>query len=58
MCLSTECIMIDIIVTISVAVGTGCSIPHSDVDTKSYHIKTYNRLTTSSTVYVHYLINS
>ena len=45
--LSTECVLIDIIVTISIAVGNGCNFPHGEVGTKSHHIKTYNRLTTS-----------
>ena len=46
--LSTECVLIDIIVTISIAVGTGCNFPHGEVGTKSHHIKTYhNRMTTS-----------
>ena len=58
-CLSTECVLIDIIVTISKAVGTGCNFPHGEVGTKSRHIKTYcNRLTISYTIYVHSLINS
>ena len=46
--LSTECVLIDIIVTISTAVGTGCNFPHGEVGTTSHQIKTYdNRLTTS-----------
>ena len=38
--LSTECVLIDIIVTISITVGTGYNFPHGEVDTKSHHIKT------------------
>ena len=38
--LSTECVLIDIIVTISTAAGTGCNFPHGEVGTKSHHIKT------------------
>ena len=45
--LSTECVLIDTIVTISTAAGTACNIPHREVATKSRHIKTYNRLTIS-----------
>ena len=37
--------MIDIIVTISTAVGTGFNFPHCEVGTKFHHIRTYNRLT-------------
>ena len=44
--LSTECVLIDIIVTISTAVGTVCTFSHGKVGTKSHHIKTY-RLTIS-----------
>ena len=45
----TECVLIDIIVTISIAIGTGCNFPHvgtecnfphGEVDTKSHHLKT------------------
>ena len=43
--LTSECVLIDIIVIISMAVGTGCSLPHGEVGTESHHIKTYNRLT-------------
>ena len=50
--LSTECVLIDIIVTIS-TVGTGCNFLHGEVSTRSHHIKTYNRLTISYTVCVH-----
>ena len=32
---------IDILVTISIAVGTGCNFPHGEVGTKSHHIKTW-----------------
>ena len=57
--LSTECVLVDIVVTINIAVGTGCNVPHGVVGTKSHHIKTYhNRLTISLTVCVHSLINS
>ena len=46
--LSTECVLIDIIVTITIVVGTGCNFPHGKVGTKSHHIKTYhNRMTKS-----------
>ena len=45
--LSTECVLIDITVTISIAVGTGCNFPHGGVGTKSHHIKTYHWLTIS-----------
>ena len=45
--LSTQCVLIDITVTISTAVGTKCNFPHGEVGTKSHHIKTYNRLTIS-----------
>ena len=38
---STECVLIDIIVTISVAVVTGCNFPHGEVGTKSRHIKAW-----------------
>ena len=55
---STECILIDIIVTSSIAVGNGCSLRHSEFDTNSHLIKTCNRLTTISIIYVDYLINS
>ena len=45
--LSIECVLKDI-VTISIAVGTGCNFPHREVDTKFHHIKTcHNRLTIS-----------
>ena len=54
---STECVLIDI-VTISIDVGTGWGFPHNEVGTKSHHIKIYNRLTISSTVYVHSRTNS
>ena len=44
--LSTECDLIDIIVTISIAAGTGCNLPYGEVGIKSHHIKIYhNRLT-------------
>ena len=43
----TECVLMDIIVTISIAIGTGCNFPHREVGTKPHHIKTYNRLTIS-----------
>ena len=46
-CKSTACVLIDIIVTISTAVGTGCNFPRGEVGTKSHYIKTYNRLTIS-----------
>ena len=45
---STECALIDIIdiiVTVTIAVGTGCYFPHGEIGTKSHHIKTFNRLT-------------
>ena len=46
--LSTECVLIDIIVKISIAVCTGCNFPQGEVGTKSHHIKIYhNRLTIS-----------
>ena len=46
--LSIECVLKDIIVIISIAVGTGCNFPHREVDTKFHHIKTcHNRLTIS-----------
>ena len=45
--LSTERVPIDIIVTISTAVGCGCNFHYGEAGTKSHHIKTYNRLTTS-----------
>ena len=45
--LSTECVLRDIIVTITIAVGTGCNFPHGEAGTKSDHIKIYNRLTIS-----------
>ena len=39
---------VDIIVTISIAIGTGCNFPDGEIGTKSHHIKTYdNRLATS-----------
>ena len=50
--LSTECVLIDIIATISIAVGTGCNFTHDEVGTKSDHLKIYNRLTIRSTVYI------
>ena len=43
----TECVLIDIIVTISIAIGTGCNFPQGEVGTKFHPIKTYNRLTIS-----------
>ena len=42
--LSIECVLIYIIETISIAVGTGCIFPHCAV---GHHKKTYNRLTIS-----------
>ena len=38
---------IDITVTISIAVATGCNFPHGEVGKKSHHIKVYNRLSIS-----------
>ena len=38
--LSTEYVLIDIIVKISIAIGSGCNFPHGEVGTKPYHIKT------------------
>ena len=46
-CVSTECVLIDILVTIRIAVGAGCNFPHGKVGTKFHHIKIYNRLTIS-----------
>ena len=46
-CVSTECVLIDILVAIRIAVGTGCNFPHGKVGTKFHHIKIYNRLTIS-----------
>ena len=40
--LSIECVLIDIIVTTTTAVGTGYNFPHGEVGIKSNHIKTYN----------------
>ena len=38
----------DIIVTISIAVGTVCNVPNGEVSTKSHHIKAFhNGLTIS-----------
>ena len=34
---STECVLIDIVVTISTAIDTGCNFPHGEVGTKSPH---------------------
>ena len=31
--LTTECVLADIIVTISIAVGTGCNVPNGEVGT-------------------------
>ena len=56
-CLNYWSVLIDIIVTISIAVGTGCNFPHGEVGTKSQHVKTYNRLTISETVSMQSLIN-
>ena len=55
--LSTECVLIDIIVTNSIAVGTAYIVSHGEVGTKSHNIKTYNRLIISQTICVHSLIN-
>ena len=50
---------IETILTISIAIGTGCNFLHGEDGTKSYHMKTYdNRLTTSWTVCVPLLIDS
>ena len=45
--LSTECVLIDVIPTITTAIGTGCNFPQGEVGTTSHHIKTYNKLTIS-----------
>ena len=45
--LNTECVLINIIVTVCTAVDTRCNFPHGDIGTRSHHIKTYNRLTIS-----------
>ena len=35
-----ECVLIEIIATISIDVSTGCIVPHCEVGTKSRHMKT------------------
>ena len=44
--LSTECVLIDIMMAISIAVGNGYDFAHGEVGTTYNHIKTYDRLTT------------
>ena len=40
--LSTECVLIDLVVTISIAVDTRYNFSHGEVGTKFHPIKTYN----------------
>ena len=46
-CVLSTITMIDILVTISTAVGTGCNFPRGEVGSKFHHIRTYNRLSIS-----------
>ena len=52
LCVLTVCVLIDITVTINIAVGTGSNFPHHKVGTKSHHIKTYNTVHKLNQLYV------
>ena len=40
--LSNGCVLIDIVASISMAVGTECNFPHGEVGIETHHIKRYN----------------